>query len=201
MSAATMGTLYAINAESGKMKWKMATGGEVYSSAAVADGVVYVTSKNRQTYAISQENGHTIWQHPIGGDASPAIRRGVLYIGSDDGGLYALDAKSGEVKWLFPTGSPIVSSPAVVGNVVFVASGSTVYAVDVKTGQKVWNFATTDSIESSPAIVDGMVFVGSRDGFPYAIGGDGIDKTEEAQSNDSTSPNDSNGGSGAPTSR
>jgi outer membrane protein assembly factor BamB len=197
------GNIYAINAESGKMKWKMATGGEVYASAAVADDVVYVTSKNRQTYALSPENGHILWQHPIGGDASPAIRRGVLYIGSDDGGLYALDAKSGEVKWLFPTGSPIVSSPAVVGNVVFVASGTTVYAVDVKTGQKVWNFATTDSIESSPAVVDGMVFVGSRDGFLYAIGGDGVDESEETeapQSNES-STDDSNGGSGGPTSR
>jgi outer membrane protein assembly factor BamB len=193
------GNLYAINAKSGKMKWKMATGGEVYASAAVADDVIYVTSKSRQTYALSQDTGQIIWQHPIGGDASPAIRRGIVYVGSDDGGLYALDAKTGEVKWLFPTGSPIVSSPAVVGSVVFVASGSTVYAVDIKTGEKVWNFATTDAIESSPAVVDGMVFVGSRDGFLYAIGGDGIDQTEEAQSTDSSSPSDGNGNSGHPT--
>jgi outer membrane protein assembly factor BamB len=185
------GNLYAINAETGKMIWKMATGGEVYSSPAISDGKIYVTSKSRITYAFSQENGDVIWQHPVGGEASPAVSKSAVYVGSDDGGLYALDAKTGEVKWLFPTGSPIISSPAVVGDVVFVASGSTIYAVNTKDGTKVWNFATSDSIESSPAIVDGMVFIGSRDGFLYAIGGDGV--YESQTPSDSTAPSNSNG--------
>ncbi|MFL5762071.1 MAG: PQQ-binding-like beta-propeller repeat protein [Thermomicrobiales bacterium] len=169
------GNLYAISAESGKMIWKMPTGGEVYSSPAVSDGKIYVTSKSRVTYALSQQNGSILWQHPVGGESSPAVSNGIVYVGSEDGGLYALNADTGEPKWLFPTGSPIISSPAVVGDTVFVASGSTVYAVDAKTGNRIWNFATSDSIESSPAVVDGMLFIGSRDGFLYAIGGDHVD--------------------------
>jgi hypothetical protein len=50
-----------------------------------------------------------------------------------------------------------------------------------------------------------MVFVGSRDGFLYAIGGDGIDESEESQLTESSpsddSNGDSNGGSGGSTSR
>jgi outer membrane protein assembly factor BamB len=187
------GNLYAIDAESGKLKWKLATGGSVYSSPAVSDGKIYISSKSRVTYAVSQQNGQIIWQHPVGGESSPAATSDVVYVGSDDGGLYALDAKSGEPKWLFPTGSPIVSSPAVVGTTVFVASGSTLYAVNTKDGTKIWNFATADSVESSPAVVDGMVFIGSRDGFLYAIGGDGVDASQTPASDGSSNDGSTQG--------
>ena len=67
--------------------------------------------------------------------------------------------------WLFPTGSAIVSSPVVVGEIVYIASGLNLYAIDLKTGTGVWRFSTTDAIDASPAVANEMLYIGSRDGF------------------------------------
>ncbi|MGH2531939.1 MAG: PQQ-binding-like beta-propeller repeat protein [Thermomicrobiales bacterium] len=167
------GNLYAIKADTGKIAWKFPTGGGVFAAPSVVDGAVYVTSKSQTTFAVDVKTGDERWQYGIGGESSPAVIDGVVYVGSDDGGLYALDATAGEPLWLLPTGMPVASSPVVAGDTVYVASGASVYAVDRLSGDRRWNYATSDEIESSPTVVDGLVLIGSRDGFLYAIGGDG----------------------------
>jgi outer membrane protein assembly factor BamB len=44
--------LYAVDAKTGREKWKFKTGGKVLSSPAVANGVVYVGSEDGYLYAI-----------------------------------------------------------------------------------------------------------------------------------------------------
>jgi outer membrane protein assembly factor BamB len=43
---------YALNAQTGDLIWKYQTGGLIYSSPAVADGVLYVGSYDHNIYAI-----------------------------------------------------------------------------------------------------------------------------------------------------
>lgn len=183
------GYLYAIRADSGKIAWKVQTEGGVFAAPAVADGLVYVASKSQSVMALEVKTGDKRWEYGIGGESSPAVVDGVVYVGSDDGGLYALDAKTGDPLWLLPTGAPVTTSPVVAGDTVYVGSGASVYAVDAESGTRLWNYATADDIESSPTVVDGLVLVGGRDGFLYAIGGDG-DTAEPA-------PADPGGGTGS----
>jgi outer membrane protein assembly factor BamB len=96
-----------------------------------------------------------------------------VLIGSAENGLYALDAATGERRWLFPTGSPVLTAPAVADDRVYVSSGSTLYAIDLETGVAHWSYPAGDRILTSSAVVDGVVYFGSRDGFLYAIAGDG----------------------------
>ena len=73
-------------------------------------------------------------------------------------------------KWSFATGSPVVSSPAVTNEVVYVGSlDGTVYALSAKTGAKLWSYITGQSVYSSPAVANGVVYVGSYDGNVYAL--------------------------------
>jgi outer membrane protein assembly factor BamB len=44
--------VYAINATSGAIMWIYSTGGPVYSSPAIADGIVYFGSSDGKVYAI-----------------------------------------------------------------------------------------------------------------------------------------------------
>jgi outer membrane protein assembly factor BamB len=44
--------LYAIDAITGLEKWRFKTGGEMYSSPAVSNGVIYVGSNDRFLYAV-----------------------------------------------------------------------------------------------------------------------------------------------------
>jgi eukaryotic-like serine/threonine-protein kinase len=104
-------------------KWVYQTGGYIYSSPAVVNGVVYVGSKDGNLYALDAASGAKKWAYQTGkGVSSPVVVNGVVYVGSEDGNLYALDATSGAKKWAYQTGGYVISSPAVINGVVYVGS-------------------------------------------------------------------------------
>lgn len=81
-------------------------------------------------------------------------------------------ASSPKILWIYRetivTPSDFSSSPAIVGNRVFVASANIdvvsrsgfVYCLDATTGQKVWQIPTNQEVYCSPAVVDGRVYIG-----------------------------------------
>jgi outer membrane protein assembly factor BamB len=163
------------NVGSLQLKWKYATGlfpdyGTIRSSAAVANGVVYVGSSDYNLYAISASTGAKLWSYPLGAEveSSPAVANGVVYVGSRY--VYALNASSGALLWSYaPEDFFRESSPAVVNGVVYIGSSSgTVYALNASTGAKLWSYTTGNAV-SSPAVVNGVVYIGSYDENVYAI--------------------------------
>jgi outer membrane protein assembly factor BamB len=76
----------------------------------------------------------------------------------------------GGVKWAFTAGGAIVTSPAVVDGVVYIASlDGHLYAVDQETGQEKWNFKSSRPIASSPAVDHGTLYFVSSVGALVAI--------------------------------
>ena len=63
----------------------------MYSSPAVAGGLVYVGSTDHRVYALNASTGAMVWSYRTGGDvySSSAVSQGVVYIGSYDGEVYA----------------------------------------------------------------------------------------------------------------
>jgi hypothetical protein len=80
----------AYDAAIGQLLWSAVTGGDIESSPAVANGVVYVGSLDNNLYAFNASTGQLIWSAATGGgiDSSPAVADGVVYVGSHDGSLY-----------------------------------------------------------------------------------------------------------------
>jgi outer membrane protein assembly factor BamB len=157
--------------------WGFATEGIIHSSPAVANGVVYVGSLDRNLYAIDAMTGKEKWRFTTGNSvySSPAVANGVVYVGSMDGNLYAIDGVTGKEKWRFTTGNRVYSSPAVANGVVYVGScDDNLYAIDALTGKEKWRFTTGKSwvygVLSSPAVANGVVYVGSDTTYLYAIG-------------------------------
>ena len=68
-----------------------ATGGPVYSSPAIADGIVYVGSWGGEVYAFDASTGAVVWSYETAGGvfSSPTVVGGVMFIGSYDGKVYA----------------------------------------------------------------------------------------------------------------
>ncbi len=153
------------------VRWSFPTGGPVHSSPAVANGVVYVGSFDRNVYALDAATGAVLWSYTTGNSVNspPVVIGGVVYVGSDDGNIYALNAATGAALWSFTTGAPVASSPAVANGVVYVGSGDgKVYALNATTGVSLWSF-TAGIISSSPAVANGVVYVGSDDNNVYAL--------------------------------
>jgi outer membrane protein assembly factor BamB len=73
------------------------TGGDVQSSPAVANGVVYIGSDDNNVYALNASTGILLWSYTTGGavTSSPAVANGVVYIGSDGGNVYAFGLTGG----------------------------------------------------------------------------------------------------------
>ncbi len=161
------GSVYAVDAETGRQIWKRATGGPVSSTPAVANGIVYVGSYDGKFYALDAHTGALKWKFATDGErrfeakglhgmqpknqtiadafdiflSSPVIVQNTVYFGSGDGNLYALDAATGDLRWKFKTGDVVHASPAFANGVVFFGSwDSYFYAVDAKTGKEKWRF-------------------------------------------------------------
>lgn len=183
----TRGNVYAINATNGNILWNYTTGATVGSSPAVVDGIVYVSSNDGSVYALNANNGTKLWNYTINSavnntivsTSSPAVVNGVVYVGSTNESVYALNAANGKKIWSYTADAPetqpievplFVSSPAVVGDVVYIGLGDNIYALNATSGVELWNYVTGGLIESSPSVVNGVLYVGSDDGSVYAIG-------------------------------
>ncbi|MFI8280814.1 PQQ-binding-like beta-propeller repeat protein [Streptomyces sp. NPDC085929] len=159
--------------------WTHTTGGRVYSSPAVVDDTVYISSHDTKVYALDAATGIPRWTHTTDhtwwdvlnmgrSGSSPAVVDGTVYIGSDRK-VYALDAATGTPRWTYTTGG-VYSSPAVVDGTVYIGShDKRVYALDAATGIPRWTYTTGSFIHSSPAVVDGTVYIGSNDEKVYAL--------------------------------
>ena len=184
------GTISAANVGGLGVAWTATTPSFIYSSPAVADGVVYVGSRDGNLYAFAAgcaSGGGTctpLWKAPAGSstDSSPAVSEGVVYVGAGSGKLiaYAVGCASGggtcTPLWTAATGGSIYSSPAVAGGVVYIGSDDgTLYAYAVGcasgggTCTPLWTASTGAYIDSSPAVAGGVVYVGSGDGNLYAF--------------------------------
>ena len=87
--------------------------------------------------------------------------------------LYALDAENGALIWRAGLRGAILSSPAVLNDLVYVGSSDgRLYALRRGGGELAWSFQVGGRVWTSPAVIDGRVYFGSHDGFIYAIEGE-----------------------------
>lgn len=139
--------VYALDAQSGQEIWRFPYPPAiawVESSAAVANGMVYVGSSDwRRMNAIDAKTGELIWFLKTKGFpwCSPAVADGVVYIGGTGGFFYATDAATGRELWKLQTGDSL----------------STV------------TYGVTGGIVSSPVVAENVVYFGSLDGKLYAV--------------------------------
>ncbi len=171
---------YALDAQTGQLKWKFATQDVVHSSPALADGVVYFGSWDTYLYALDAATGQEKWKFKTGEDnknynqtgiqSSPVVSGGVVYFGCRDSHVYAVDAKTGQEKWNFKT-TWVNASPAVYDGVVYFGTSipPLFQAVDANTGKERFTLDAHMIVFSSPAIAGGMAYYGSFNGRLYAV--------------------------------
>ncbi len=171
----------AFNAVSGTLLWQYKVppygfDDDIGAAIAVANGMLYVDSKNGNMYALNENTGMPVWStqiglHSIGNVSSPAISpNGTLYVGSLDGNVYALNATTGAIIWKTHTAHAIFSSPAVANGVVYVASNNhKFYALNTTTGAVLWTYTTSGPTFSSPIVANGWLYCASTDGNLYAF--------------------------------
>lgn len=176
------GNVYAINANSGELKWKFKTGDVVHSSPAIADGTLYIGSWDTYLYALDAASGGEKWRFKTGEDSvahnhigiqsSPAVMDSVVYFGSRDSYAYAIDAATGKQLWKFSTDGSWVNNSTVVhdGKAYFGTSiPGFMHAVDAKTGKIVFDLPTGTPVFASIALAGDTLYLGNFGGKLTAI--------------------------------
>ncbi len=170
------GTVYGVDAVTGKEIWKSGLGEFcdrwVYNSPVVADGVIYCGTAPYFA-ALNLKSGKELWRGTsMGGDwiscrTSPTMDEKKVFMGVNwTNGFFALDRRDGKVVWNKKQGFGVThSSPVVCGKTVFYAADSTLYALDKAEGKELWHTALPGGWPvSTPAVQDGAVVVGTPEG-------------------------------------
>lgn len=182
-------SLWALDLETLKPKWKVETGGRIRSTPAVSGDTVYFASDDGFLYSVSTSDGSRSWRFDLQSagiervmpspyppysydylSSSPTVHKGMVLVGSANGTLYAIDAASGREKWRFATDGRIRSTPRVHQKRVYIGSWDHhLYALDFESGKQVWRFDTGGIVQASPTIGDGRVYIGSRNPKVFAV--------------------------------
>ena len=146
--------------------WSATDVGKAYSTVAVMSGRLYSMGERDSeewVFALDAEDGSEIWATKTGGDydndygggprSTPTVFDGSVYTLGATGSLSALDAADGSIRWQVDIlerfgganiGWGLSESPLVVGDLLFVATGSadgSIVALDRGDGSVVWQSA------------------------------------------------------------
>jgi outer membrane protein assembly factor BamB len=127
--------LYALNAETGALRWVFPTEMPLGNSPTIFDGVAYVGGYDHRLYALDAYTGGLLWSYEAGNGfaTNPLVVEGKVILGNRDGYLYAINTDetlAGTLAWRFKTSGPILFSAAYKDGVVYFASNdSHAYAV------------------------------------------------------------------------
>ena len=139
------GNLYAIDAETGKLRWEKKMNWPAVPALNVGliadNGIVYAGS-GPALCAIEAETSKMLWENNQWGTGEGctvtlSLNNNVLMGGAHWGALYANDAKTGKLLW--GNGSDGLrnrsASPAMLGDVLYLISKSSFFIIEAKSGQ------------------------------------------------------------------
>jgi outer membrane protein assembly factor BamB len=180
----TQGVLYAVDVAKGTQEWTFKGTGRIEAPPAIADGVVYVGSRelqqgNATVRALDESTGTQKWmfaQQQLASGSAITVSDGRAIAGFTDRLARAFDAATGSGEWtalmtnaLSPRGAPAVAT----GAVYLADLAGTVERVSADSGSRMWSyrFNAVRSLPipyldfwSSPVLTGSSVLIGLGDG-------------------------------------
>lgn len=170
------GTVSALDAVTGALRWRFQTGDSVWYRHVVADGIVYAAGS--ALVALDMATGRPRWRRKIRLSGDPVAAAGRLYVWtrhpawSGRATLVTLDAASGEKLWTFqPEGDVLDADPVLAGEVVLTSSGQgSIHALDPATGAVKWSHRAGAEHDHLRMVRAGpTVYAVSTDGNVHAL--------------------------------
>lgn len=148
------GTLYAVTAATGQLKWSHQAEGGLWDGPALVDGMLYFGDQGGNVYALDAATGQNKkWSVKVEGGVkmTPLVVDGVVYVGTDRNRLYAFKADTGaavwdESKYKAHDGESLLVTPVVTNTTLIVLpslAGGTptrLIGVNKNTGEEVWAY-------------------------------------------------------------
>ncbi len=153
--------------------WKVKIpGGRPLATPAVVDGVLYVGGGfgSHEFYALDARTGKPRWTFKCGDDGPTAavVSEGCVAYNTESCTLYVQQAKTGKVLWHRWLGDPLMSQPAIAGDLVLMAypqgGGHRLAAFKLRTGKPAWTQTIPAEIITAPVVAGDDVVAATVDG-------------------------------------
>lgn len=164
-------TVTALDAETGKRRWRAGVGkGHVGNGIAVADRVyVGASGDDRGAVAAFSRDGDEWWKETIAGPVytAPAVAGETVFVATKTGLLAALATSDGTVRWQETIPGGVFSPPAVADGIVVVTAGNGAHAraFEAATGDLLWEFQTGVSRGGPTIVGDSVLLPGANTGI------------------------------------
>jgi outer membrane protein assembly factor BamB len=143
----------------------------------IADGQVFVASRDGTVMAMDADTGNTRWETDtktrLGG--GPGVGDALVLLGSSEGEVIALSIADGKEIWRSRVTSEVLSVPSAAAGVVIVrAIDGRLFGLSSLDGKRLWTYDRTVPTltlrgSSSPVIAGGLVVYGSDGGKLSAL--------------------------------
>jgi outer membrane protein assembly factor BamB len=174
------GLAFALDAKTGKARWKRRVAQLNASAPTFDDGRLYLSNlEPGQVLALDAKTGRTLWRRGLPGrtESSPAVNGNKVIAGCECGTLFAFDKKTGKPAWQTNLGGEIKAAPALGDDgIVYVGDyGSQLTAVKASNGAIKWQsdaqglgFGQSGRFYATAAVAFQRVYVGNVDGRVYS---------------------------------
>jgi outer membrane protein assembly factor BamB len=131
-------TLRAGDSSNAHVLWSRTGRGSYMPTPLIHDGVLYVLANQGLLDAYDLRSGDEVYRQRIphegsGFSASPVLAAGRLYLSSEDGDIFVIRAgRTFEILGRYPMGEPLMATPALAGNTMYVRGERHLFAIGKK---------------------------------------------------------------------
>lgn len=170
----------ALDAGTGKIKWRVNVGTPGRSAPTVVDGRMFFGTIDEKLFALDVAAGKQLWMYQasasqtiVFGQPAPAVTGGTVLAGFGSGDIAALRAETGELLWSDTLGStggrnsildfssvhglPVISE----GTAYVISVGQVLTAIDLRSGRRLWE--RTVAGKDGLVVTGGWIFLLSQD--------------------------------------
>jgi outer membrane protein assembly factor BamB len=179
-------SLLALDASSGKIRWRQPLGTPARAAPTIADNRLFVPTLDEQLTAFARADGARLWSYQGGavdtgllGLPSPACAEALVVAGFGSGDLACLRVEDGTVTWTDGLGaargrtsladlSAVRAMPAIAqGTAYAVSFGGLCVGIDLRTGRRLWTREIAS--QESPWLAGDWLFILSLDQHVAAV--------------------------------
>ncbi len=167
------GRFFAIDAVTGKEKWRVELETGFVASATYIDKVIYIGDYDGVLRALDAATGKEAWtfKAEMQIDASPTAYGDNLLVTSEDGTLYCVKRANGKLVWKYETGDQLRCGASLAGNRTYLGGcDGKLHVVDVLAGKAIGEPIPLDGpTGSTPSVAGKHVFVPTHGGKLFAF--------------------------------
>ncbi|RDI95757.1 serine/threonine protein kinase [Meiothermus sp. QL-1] len=166
--AAESGWLFALDPETGRLRYKVETG-PVHTAIPARGGLLFIPTWAGEIHAFDPLTREVQWSFDLEGElwGAPALDERNLYAASWAGKLYALNQRTGDVVWELKVGKVTAALSIAHGVLYLGTEEGRVLGVDAQSGRLVFEASGLGPIQVPPLPYRGALYVATLAGKLY----------------------------------